>query len=70
MQWNYRIIRFVDSYKRESYRIHEVYYQGDKISTVSEVPITPSGEDVSELKEDIRRMQEAFDKPILNYDEI
>ena len=70
MTWNYRVLRFVDSDQRESFRIHEVYYQDDKAFTVAEVSASPSGSDISDLKEDVRRMQEAFDKPILNYSDI
>jgi hypothetical protein len=70
MQWNYRVVRFVDPYQRETFRIHEVYYQDDKVTTVSEVPASPSGEDVLDLEVDLRRMLEALDKPVLNYDEL
>jgi hypothetical protein len=70
MQWNYRVVRVADSDDRESYRIHYVYYQDGKVTTVSEVPASPTAEDVLDLKEDIQRMLEAFDKPVLNYDEI
>lgn len=70
MQWNYRVVRFTDSYNRESYRIHEAYYQDDKVTAISDEPIYPTGENISDLNDDIQRMLKAFDKPVLNYSDI
>lgn len=70
MTWNYRVIRFVDSDRRESFRIHEVYYEDDKIISVSDVPASPSGETIPDLEEDVRRIKEALEKPSLKYTEI
>ncbi len=70
MTWKYRIIRHVSTENRQSFRIHEVYYEGEKIVTVSEGPAIPSGESVYDLEEDMRSMLEAFKKPVLDYSNI
>ena len=66
MTWNYRII------KRENeiwtyFAIYEVYYnKNGKITSWSEPPISPYGEDdVEDLKRDFKLMEKAFEKPIL-----
>jgi hypothetical protein len=70
MTWNFRIVKSIDSANRVSFRIHEVYYQEEKIVTVSETPATPAGECVLDLEGEIRAMLEAFDKPVLNYKDL
>jgi hypothetical protein len=66
LTWNYRIIRHVDP-EGEWYGIHEVYYddQGQPHSlTANPVPID------AETPEELRRLlDEAFEKPVLNYDD-
>jgi hypothetical protein len=70
MTWNYRVIRHVGPGDRVSYRIHEVYYEGDQVVTVTEEAVTPSGEEMEDLKEQFEQMKTAFEKPILDYSDL
>ena len=65
MIWNYRVVS-----GRYAYGIHEVYYEDGKVALHTDNPIHPSGETLEELKADYKRMAEAFDKPVLDYDKI
>ena len=69
--WNYRVLHKIQTGPQgssvEYYEIHEVYYRDDKPVSISEKPIPPYGEELDELKDDFRRMQEAFSKPVLEY---
>lgn len=65
MTWNYRIIRDKDGV----YGIHEVYYKKGKIDMWSDA-MTPLGESIDELKEDLDMMAEAFKKPVLEDDKL
>lgn len=70
MTWNYRIMkRQIGSFV--SYDVHEVYYNADgSIKAWTENSIKPSGETIEELKEDFSMQLRAFEKPILDYDQL
>jgi len=74
MTWNYRVIKKVykgTDYEEDSYSIHEVYYNKDgSISSWSIDPISIHGTTPEELKDDYEKYGEAFNKPILNWDEL
>ena len=84
MTWNYRIIRKCglrdsdgkridedDDLRNVWYAIHEVYYdENDKPFMCSMEPEYPCGETVDELIWSFSHFIEAFNKPILDYDEI
>ena len=70
MSWDYRVFKkkigndFV-------YEVHEVYYNLDgTIRSWTENPINPAGGTFEELKKDFYRQLDAFDKPILDYDQL
>ena len=70
MSWDYRVFKkkigndFV-------YEVHEVYYNLDgTIRSWTENPINPTGGTSEELKKDFYRQLDAFDKPILDYDQL
>lgn len=74
--WNYRVVK-----KRipvglspeptvDIFGIHEAHYHGEKVVNVTVEPCEPTGDDLEELKSDWLRMGEAFNKPVLSYDEI
>jgi uncharacterized OB-fold protein len=81
--WNYRVIR--RDYKSANgtiesvVTIHEVYYD-DKgvINAWSEDPMSPNGSSLEadeqnalkELSGDIDLMLQAFNRPVINYDEL
>lgn len=63
MSWNYRVMTQDGG---ATYGIHEVYYnsKGEHHSWSSE-PITPQGDDQTDLKSDLEHMLLAYEKPIL-----
>lgn len=72
MTWNYRICKEV-SYKgqpleEEYYSIREVYYDGDKITGVTENAIGVSGSTVDEIKFSLEKMGLALNKDVINLD--
>lgn len=69
MSWNYRVIRHIAAgASGDWFAIHEVYYDADGAPcAVSEKPISPHGETRDDLLTDLRMMQEAADKPTLDY---
>lgn len=65
MSWNYRVLQ-----NENSVAIYEVYYDenGDPRSCTMS-PVSPIGEDVEGLKKDLEMMKQAFDKPVLDYED-
>lgn len=64
--WNYRVIRKRHADDSVTFHIHEVYYRDNgTIQSWTEKPVTPMGEDVAELREDIRHFSHAFRHPVL-----
>ncbi len=64
--WNYKVIRKRHADNSVTFHIHEVYYREDRsIESWTEQPVTPMGEEVSELREDIRHFSHAFRHPVL-----
>lgn len=65
--WNHRIIHeYHEKTDSHTYQIHEVYY--DDVGIIegwTESAVGPFGETPSELREDIRYLRNAFQKPIL-----
>ena len=68
--WNYRVIRRTER-GETSFAIHEVYYDDQGAPRAfSERRIAPVGETFDELKGDLALMQEAFARPLLDYDDL
>ena len=63
--WNHRIIL-----KDGWYSIREVYYEDDTPTLVDEEPEGVLAESLEELKEVYEQMKEAFDAPVLKYENI
>ena len=81
--WNYRIIKHIERNKLHEknkevipefyvwYNLHEVFYgEDDGICCISSDPINAHGETVEELRSDIDMMLIAFEKPVLDYNEL
>lgn len=78
--WNYRVVRKLNQEhdvegtlldEVYEFTIHEVYYNHEGTPRAwSTEPDTPYGESVEELADDLRRMQEAFTRPVLKYTEM
>jgi len=76
MHWNYRVVhsKITGSGDRvaDSFAIHEAFYgstEDGRPHSVTVNPIAPFGENAQELQKDLERMQKAFEKPILEYDD-
>lgn len=75
MSWNHRVIQKRNQTvgKPESdhqsdyvYQIHEVFYEEDgSIHSWTIDPVSPMGESLAELAEDLEIFKQAFDKPAL-----
>ena len=74
MFWNYRVIKTKhksEQHSYETYAIYEVYYDSDEeIEAISEKELCPFGESVEELKRDFELMKKAFDKDVLDYEQV
>lgn len=70
MSWNYRVLK-----KKHAdgcfYDIHEVYYDDEgRPMACTEQPVSPRGESIEELLNDIRHYAKALQKPVIDYDDI
>lgn len=72
MSWNYRIIKTrlpENEIEEYSFGIHEVYYNDSgEIQSCTVNPVDPYGTSEEELRECLRMMTEALDKPVLDFD--
>ena len=66
--WNYRVVRTTLA-GEEFFAIHEVYYTDDVPTSITEEAVEPSGSTHEALLDDLRRMQEACQKPTLNFED-
>ena len=68
--WNYRVLRRTHA-EWEYYGIYEVYYNDkDEPIACTKEPVGPGGDSFEEAKLDLKHMERAFSKPVLNYGEI
>lgn len=70
MKWNHRIMRHTvrnaeDKVAGYDYAIHDVMYDGKKLSWTSD-PVTVSGANRDEVRKTLKLMLEALKKPILD----
>ena len=77
MSWDYRVIKRFETgvpYYRDdialaqteiSFKIHEVFYDDEDFDGWTISPMSPSGESVEELAEELRLMAEALKLPVL-----
>ena len=69
MTWNHRVVRHEDK-GQVYYQIHEAFYEeGQPADSITTEAITPFGETVEELAEELRRMLKATEHPALNYED-
>ncbi len=70
MTWNYRIVQHRDELEETVFGIHEVHYdENGKITSFTEEAVIV-GTDLLELSETLNKIGKAFDKPVLNIDNI
>lgn len=65
--WNYRVMRINNKHKNEEYGIFEVYYKNGKPDGWTEEAVRIYTDNFDEIKETLQYMQEALEKPILDY---
>ena len=75
MNWDYRVIKrtfkMPSGYLEIQHAIYEVYYDEDgNVNTWSANPMYIAGETLDELRDDLKRYSAAFDRPILDWDEL
>jgi hypothetical protein len=78
MGWNYRVVRRKVSYDHDgkemyeyTYNIHEAYVdENDKVGSITVDPIEVFGSTIDELQEVYAMINDAFTKPILDFDQI
>ena len=66
MTWDYRIVRHDDG----MLGVHEVYYKDDRVWGCTEKTVGPLGDNLEELLDELQRMVDCIDLPILDYDSI
>lgn len=74
MSWNHRVIRRTFTHADESYEdtyaIYEVHYdKNGKVEGYTSEPVSPQGETIEELEEELKLFQAALTKPVLEYEE-
>lgn len=63
MSWNYRIVTLDNGV---TFGIHEVFYNFDgSIRMWTETSVKPFGDTPEDLREEVKYMMQAFDKPAL-----
>jgi hypothetical protein len=75
MSWNYRIVKEEKKSPTGAtavgYTIREVYYDmKGRIQATTLDPCYPCGSDEAELKNDLELMARAFEKPIINIEDV
>lgn len=72
MSWDYRVMkRKFERTEEIQYAIYEAYYnKNDEIISWSSEPLYIAGEDLKELKQDLALYIKAFEKPVLDYNEL
>lgn len=75
MTWNHRVMRKITPDTGEPiYQIHEVFYSSEegansgRVTGWTENGIAPLGETMKQLKKELKRMLDSFDKPVLDYE--
>ena len=71
MYWNYRIMKRKFDDGTELFGVHRVHYsdESEKISWTTN-PVNIMGGDLDELKRDLERYLLAFNKEVLDYNEL
>jgi hypothetical protein len=65
MHWNHRVIVRLEGLE-QLYELHEVYYRDDgSIEGWTAGPVRVMGDSVKEMKQSLRWMLKAMDKPVL-----
>ena len=84
MTWNHRLMRRkythpVTQETETTLAIHEVYYRDDTVDDTcissedvgyTEEPVAVMGETIDEVRQTLRLMLDALDKPIIDYEDV
>ena len=67
MKWDNRIVKHQKSEYHTWYAIHEVFYDNDgQVQSYSEEPLKIIGEDIHEVKSQLKRIVEDIEKDVLD----
>ncbi len=68
--WNYRLVRKETRQEYDAIGIHEVYYNSeDEPISCTKKPVGIQRDNIKDLKKELFCMKEAFDKPVLDYED-
>lgn len=71
--FNYRVVKHThtwpNGHKEDCLEIHEVHYEYDKAVSISTNPITISGDDKEEIKDQLAKITACLEKDTLNYED-
>ena len=71
MTWNHRVMRRIrpkaTKGEQVQFGIYEVYYERKKVIGWTRDEMSPRGDDLNELKESFKQMDQAFNAPVLDY---
>lgn len=71
MFWNYRVIQTTYPSGEVDFGVYEVYYDNEgRITAYTEDPVPAVCETIEELRQDLQRMLECLDNPVLVASEI
>ena len=67
--WNYRLVRKQTEHE-DVVGVHEVYYNSDgEPRSCTKKPVGIQRESIEELEKELFCMKQAFEKPVLNYED-
>ncbi len=76
MSWRYRVVKHVEivrtglgEVRRPYFQIHEFYDNHKPRGSITGEAVQPLGSTVKELRQTLEMMREAFDEPVLNYED-
>lgn len=62
--WNYRVVKSKDG-EDDWYQIHSAYYDNSELTGLSANGASPCGNTIEQLRNDLQKMLDALDKPII-----
>lgn len=71
MTWNYRIVKKTHQNGEVTYGVHEAHYPNRRTNRAHSItvdPVDPYGENLKELKSNLKMMMKALEWPVLDFD--
>lgn len=67
--WNYRVVETRSKKHGSEFILAEVFYLGKTPDKMGFCKVSPIAESLSELKKDYKMMKEAFEQPVMIWDD-